>query len=83
MLLASNADSGNTSSHTIDIAIDIAKEAWTVVRCTHPQQFRDANPFVGLTRFLNTKTLQHASQADCAWSNSETNRSLSAIAKRC
>lgn len=48
------------ANHTIDIA----KKAWTVVQRTHPQQFRDANPFVGLTRFRNTTTIKHATRAE-------------------
>lgn len=48
------------ANHTIDIA----KKAWTVVQRTHPKQFRDSNPFVGLTRFRNTTTVKHATRAE-------------------
>jgi len=48
------------ANHTIDIA----KKAWTVVQRTHPQQFLPSNPFVGLTRFRSTTTVQHATRAE-------------------
>jgi hypothetical protein len=48
------------ANHTIDIA----KKAWTVVQRTHPQQFVASNPFVGLTRFRSTATIQHATRAE-------------------
>lgn len=48
------------ANHTVDIA----KKAWTVVQRTHPQQFGPANPFIGLTRFRNTSTIQHATRAE-------------------
>ena len=48
------------ANHTIDIA----KKAWTVVQRTHPQQFLPSNPFIGLTRFRSTGTIEHASRAE-------------------
>jgi IS5 family transposase len=48
------------ANHTIDIA----KKAWSVVQRTHPQQFGQANPFVGLTRFRSTGTIQHATREE-------------------
>ena len=46
------------ANHTIDIA----KKAWTIVQRTHPQQFVPTNPFVGLTRFRSTSTIEHATR---------------------
>ena len=48
------------ANHTIDIA----KKAWAVVQRTHPQQFRDANPFIGLTRFRTKTTIKHATRLE-------------------
>jgi hypothetical protein len=48
------------ANHTIDIA----KKAWAVVQRTHPHQFVQANPFVGLTRFRSSSTIQHATRAE-------------------
>lgn len=48
------------ANHTIDIA----KKAWTVVQRTHPQLFTASNPFVGLTRFRSTATIEHATRAE-------------------
>jgi hypothetical protein len=48
------------ANHTIDIV----KKAWTVVQRTHPHQFTPSNPFVGLTRFRSTSTIQHATRAE-------------------
>ena len=39
------------ANHTIDIA----KKAWAVVQRTHPHQFVQSNPFVGLTRFRSSR----------------------------
>ena len=44
--------------------IDIVKKAWTVVQRTHPHQFVLTNPFVGLTRFRSTSSIQHATRAE-------------------
>ena len=49
-----------SANHTIDIA----KKAWAVVQRTHPHQFVQANPFVGLTRFRASTTIQHATRAE-------------------
>lgn len=43
---------------------DIAKKAWTVVQRTHPHQFVQANPFIGLTRFRRSTSIQHATRAE-------------------
>ena len=48
------------ANHTIDIA----KKAWTIVQRTHPQQFVPTNPFVGLTRFRSTSTIEHATRTE-------------------
>jgi hypothetical protein len=48
------------ANHTIDIA----KKAWTVVQRTHPHQFVMANPFVGLTRFRSSASIQRATRAE-------------------
>ena len=48
------------ANHTVDIA----KKAWTVVQRTHPHQFVSANPFVGLTRFRSTSSIQRATRAE-------------------
>jgi IS5 family transposase len=48
------------ANHTIDIA----KKAWTVVQRTHPQQFVQSNPFVGLTRSRGSSPIQHATRAE-------------------
>lgn len=48
------------ANHTIDVA----KKAWTVVQRTHPHQFVQSNPFVGLTRFRGSSTIQHATRLE-------------------
>jgi hypothetical protein len=48
------------ANHTIDIA----KKAWTVVQRTHPHQFGQSNPFVGLTRFRSSSAIQHATRVE-------------------
>ena len=48
------------ANHTIDIA----KKAWTVVQRTHPHQFMQSNPFVGLTRFRSSSAIKHATRAE-------------------
>ena len=48
------------ANHTIDIA----KKAWTIVQRTHPQQFVPTNPFVGLTKFRSTSTIEHATRTE-------------------
>lgn len=49
-----------SANHTIDIA----KKAWSVVQRTHPYQFVQSNPFMGLTRFRNTSMIQHATRVE-------------------
>ena len=61
------------ANHTIDIA----KKAWTVVQRTHPHQFVQSNPFVGLTRFRSKATIQHATRAE-AFALSDAHQSLRA-----
>ena len=48
------------ANHTIDIA----KKAWVVVQRTHPHQFVQSNPFVGLTRFRSSTSIQHATRVE-------------------
>jgi len=48
------------ANHTIDIA----KKAWTVVQRTHPNLLTSLNPFIGLTRFRSSTTIQHATRAE-------------------
>ncbi len=48
------------ANHTIDIA----KKAWTVVQRTHPHQFFETNPFVGLTRYRSISTIKQATRAE-------------------
>ncbi len=55
---------GGTKLRRANHTIDISKKAWTVVQRTHPHQFVSSNPFVGLTRFRSTATIQHASRAE-------------------
>jgi hypothetical protein len=55
---------GGTKLRRANLTIDIAKKAWSVIQRTHPQQFLPSNPFVGLTRFRSTATVQHATRAE-------------------
>jgi len=49
-----------TANHTTDIA----RRAWNIVQRTHPQQFVESNPFIGLTRFSNTSSIQEATREE-------------------
>ena len=49
-----------TANHTIDIA----RTAWSVVQRTHPKQFSDSNPFIGLTRFRYKSPIRHATREE-------------------
>lgn len=53
-----------TKLRRANMTIDIAKKAWAVVQRTHPHQFGLSNPFVGLTRFRKSSTIQHATRAE-------------------
>ncbi len=55
---------GGTKLRRANHTIDISKKAWTVVQRTHPHQFTPTNPFVGLTRFRSTSTIQHATRVE-------------------